>query len=365
MALPATNRLKKTRIVFDLNDYDYELPAPLIAQHPVLQRDASRLLVLDRRNNRIHHRFFQDILCYLNEGDLLVINDTKVFPARLQGKTTDNKKIEVLLLNFPQAQPGYPGQATLTCLARKSKTLKPGERIYFGQSLRGEILKPASLRQVEMSLSWEGDIEQIFIRLGQTPLPPYIKRNGRPYVEDSYRYQTIFARKTGSVAAPTAGLHFTEKLTRKIKNKGVNITPITLHVGYGTFAPVRVNDIRQHKMHAEYYEISDETANVINETKARGHKVTVVGTTTTRALESAADKDGLIKNNRGLTDIFIYPGYKFKVIDHLITNFHLPRSTLLMLVSALAGPEKILHAYQEAVKRQYRFFSYGDAMLIL
>ncbi len=351
--------------MFNLSDYDYELPAALVAQHPLPERDASRLLVLDRRNDQIKHRSFQDILDYLNKGDLLVTNDTKVFPARLSGKTANNKKVEILLLTFPQTQECCPGQATVTCLAKKSNALKVGCKIVFSQSLYGEILEPPQIGHIKMSLFWEGNIEDILAGLGQTPLPPYIKRNGQPCAEDFHRYQTIFARKTGSVAAPTAGLHFTENLMNKIKQQGVNITLITLHVGYGTFAPVRVNDIRQHRMHAEYYEISEQTAEIINQTRARGNAVIPVGTTTTRVLESAADGNGRIKKGKGLTDIFIYPGYKFQAVDRLITNFHLPRSTLLMLVSALAGREKILHAYQEAVKKQYRFFSYGDAMFIL
>ncbi len=350
--------------MFNVADYDYELPEFLIAQHPASERDASRLLVLDRRNNRIEHRLFRDIVYYLKEGDLLVINDTKVFPARLQGKTTNNKTVEILLLSPPQPENGCPGQATIMCLAKKSKTLRAGHEIHFGKSLHGVVLEPAGTGQIGMSLFWEGNIGDILAELGQTPLPPYIKRDGHPSPEDVRRYQTIFAQKTGAVAAPTAGLHFTEKLLGGIKERGVNITAITLHVGYGTFAPVRVSNIRRHKMHAEYYEISDESARIIHETRAGGNSVVAVGTTTTRALESASDENGRIQNPKGLTDIFIYPGYKFKAIDHLLTNFHLPRSTLLMLVSALAGREKILRAYQEAVKKQYRFFSYGDAMLI-
>jgi len=350
--------------VFNLADYDYELPESLIAQHPASERDASRLLILDRRNNRIEHRFFRDIVSYLKEGDLLVINDTKVFPARLQGKTTNDKTVEILLLSPPHPENGRPGQATVMCLAKKSKAFRAGHEIHFGKSLHGVVLEPAGAGHIRMSLSWEGNVGEILAELGQTPLPPYIKRDGHPSPEDVRRYQTIFARKTGAVAAPTAGLHFTEKLLGEIKERGVNITAITLHVGYGTFAPVRVENIRQHKMHAEYYEISDESARIIHETRAGGNSVVAVGTTVTRALESASDENGRIQDSRGLTDIFIYPGYKFKAIDHLLTNFHLPRSTLLMLVSALAGREKILRAYQEAVKKQYRFFSYGDAMLI-
>lgn len=350
--------------MFNLADYDYELPESLIAQHPAPQRDASRLLVLDRRNNRIEHRLFRDIVFYLKEGDLLVINDTKVFPARLQGRTTNNKTVEILLLSPPQPENGCPGQAAIMCLAKKSKALRTGHEIRFGESLHGVVLEPAPAGQIKMSLFWEGNIAGILAELGQTPLPPYIKRNGHPSPEDIHRYQTIFAQKTGSVAAPTAGFHFTEKLLGEIKERGVNITTITLHVGYGTFAPVRVKNIRRHKMHAEYYEISAESACIIHETRARGNSVVAVGTTTIRALESASDENGWIQNPKGLTDIFIYPGYKFKATDRLLTNFHLPRSTLLMLVSALAGREKILRAYQEAVKRQYRFFSYGDAMLV-
>lgn len=351
--------------MFDLTDYDYELPTSLIAQQPLAERDASRVLVLDRGSGQIYHHMFWEIRSYLKKGDLLVINDTKVFPARLRGKTRDDKNIEVLLLSLPQAGEKAVSQGTVNCLAKKSRTLKPGDQIRFGDFLSGQVLEQPSAGLTRIALSWEGDIEQLLAQHGQPPLPPYIKRNGQPSAEDAHRYQTVFAQRTGSVAAPTAGFHFTENLIKKIKDQGTNIASVTLHVGYGTFAPVRVNDIRQHKMHAEYYEITEQTAEIINQTRARGNAVVAVGTTTTRALESAADKNGCMRNKQGLTDAFIYPGYQFKVVDRLITNFHLPRSTLLMLVSAFANREKVLHAYQEAAKRQYRFFSYGDAMLIL
>ncbi len=349
--------------MFDIADYQYELPQSLIAQHPLPERDASRLLVLDRAQDRISHRLFRDMPLYLRRGDLLVVNDTKVFPARLMGRTAKDRPVEVLLLHFPGTRGS--GGAVVECLIKKSRRTRVGGTIRFSEDLWGQILALPGGGRSNMEIFWEGDLEKILLAIGQTPLPPYIRRAGGPDPGDGERYQTIYARAVGSVAAPTAGLHLSPEVKGQVADRGIHITAVTLHVGYGTFAPVRVRDIRDHRMHAEYYEVSEEAACRINETKSRGNAVVAVGTTTARVLESAARADGRVRSGKGTTDIFIYPGYMFKVIDHLITNFHLPGSTLLMMVSALAGREKTLHAYQEAVKSQYRFFSYGDAMLIL
>lgn len=349
--------------VFLLESYDYHLPPELIAQCPLDRRDASRLLILDRARDEILHSAFEEIASYLREGDLLVVNDTKVFPARLQGETSKGRMLEVLLLGLPGSR--GENKAAVSCLVRNAKRLKTGETIRFSGSMEGKVVDEACNGEIRLLLSWEGEITEVLANTGQAPLPPYIRRDGGPVEEDLYRYQTVYARQTGSVAAPTAGLHFTEDLMDRIRDMGVVITAITLHVGYGTFAPVRAKDLRDHKMHEEFYAVTGESANQINETKERGNKVIVVGTTTARALESSSLSRGRVRQGSGFTDIFIYPGYRFKIVDHLITNFHLPRSTLLMLVSALAGREKTLRAYEEAVKRRYRFFSYGDAMLIL
>ncbi|MFH1146974.1 MAG: tRNA preQ1(34) S-adenosylmethionine ribosyltransferase-isomerase QueA [Pseudomonadota bacterium] len=348
---------------FSLDSYDYHLPSELIAQYPLDRRDASRLLVLDRARDSMIHSVFREITSYLREGDLLVVNDTKVFSARLVGETSRGKTVEVLLLGLPDSR--EEKKAIVSCLVKNARRFRTGETIRFGESLQGEVTGPFRNGEIRLSLSWEGEIAEVLANAGQVPLPPYIRRNGGPAEEDLYRYQTVYARHPGSVAAPTAGLHFSEDLMDGIKCTGVGIAPITLHVGYGTFAPVRSEDLRRHKMHEEFYSVSAESADRINETKKNGNKVVAVGTTAARAVESSAVSDGRICRGSGFTNIFIYPGYRFKIVDHLITNFHLPRSTLLMLVSAFAGREKTLRAYKEAVKRQYRFFSYGDAMLIL
>lgn len=339
-----------------VSDFYYDLPKELIAQDPLSDRSASRLLVLHQKSGEITHRSFCDIKEYLRPGDCLVLNNTKVIPARLIGrKDKTDAQVEVLLLK-------RLSEDTWETLVRPGKKLREGEKVTFGEGLLlGEILcvQPDGNRQVRFS--YEGIFEEVLDRLGEMPLPPYITHK----LQDRDRYQTVYAKQEGSAAAPTAGLHFTKELLDDITNMGVRIAEITLHVGLGTFRPVKAERIEDHHMHTEYYEIDQAAADIINHTKAGGHRVIAVGTTSTRTLESAADEKGLLKESRGWTDIFIYPGYTFRVIDGLITNFHLPESTLIMLVSAFAGKENVLRAYEEAIREGYRFFSFGDAMLIL
>jgi S-adenosylmethionine:tRNA ribosyltransferase-isomerase len=339
----------------NLSDFNYDLPEELIAQDPLQKRSDSRLMVLNRKEGTVSHRHFSDIIEYLNPGDCLVINDTKVIPARLMGvKEETGAGIEVLLLK-------NKGDNVWETLVKPGKKAKPGAVISFGDGLlRGEVIDVVEEGNRLIRFSYEGIWEELLDRLGQMPLPPYITHE----LKDKNRYQTVYAKHEGSAAAPTAGLHFTEELLQAIEAKGVRIARVTLHVGLGTFRPVKVDRIEEHHMHSEFYVISEEAANTINETKQSGGKIVSVGTTSTRTLETAADESGIIKPCSGWTDIFIYPGYQFKVVDRLITNFHLPESTLLMLVSALYDREKILEAYDTAVKERYRFFSFGDAMLI-
>ena len=332
-------------------DFDYELPEHLIAQTPLQRRDASKLLVLDKETGKIEHHVFSDILEYLNEGDVLVVNDTKVIPARLYG---EKFVIELLMLK-------YTGNDIWECLAKPAKRVKKGTVISFGG---GKIIAECVEEKEEgirlMKFFYQGIFYEILDELGEMPLPPYIHEK----LEEKDRYQTVYAKNLGSAAAPTAGLHFTEDLLQKIKDKGVIVVPITLHVGLGTFRPVSVEDVKSHKMHSEFYEMSKETANILSKAKRENRPIIGVGTTTTRTLESIMSLYNEFKECSGWTDIFIYPGYQFKAIDHLITNFHLPKSTLVMLVSALAGKEHILNAYKEAIEKEYRFFSFGDSMFI-
>lgn len=338
------------------SDFYFDLPEELIAQTPLKDREKSRLLVLDKNNGDIQHKNFYDVIDYLNEGDLLVLNNTRVIPARLLGKRENTGgKVEFLLLNNIEGD-------NWETLVKPGKKAKIGDVIEFGEGiLKAEIIdiKEGGTRIVKFI--YKGIFNEILDKLGEMPLPPYITEK----LDDRERYQTVYSKVEGSAAAPTAGLHFTEDLLEKIKNKGVKIAYITLHVGLGTFRPVKVDDVEGHNMHSEFYEVSKETAELINSVKQSGKKVISVGTTSTRTLESVSDDDGKIKESKGWTDIFIYPGYKFKAIDGLITNFHLPESTLVMLVSALAGKENILNAYEEAIKEKYRFFSFGDAMIII
>lgn len=338
------------------SDFYFDLPQELIAQDPLEDRSSSRLLVLDRKTGEIRHEIFKDIVSYLNPGDCLVVNDTKVIPARLFGnKVGTDAKIEVLLLKRKENN-------IWETLVKPGKKAKPGTKISFGEGLlMGEVMDVVEEGNRLIQFSYEGVFEEILDQLGQMPLPPYITHQ----LKDKNRYQTVYAKHDGSAAAPTAGLHFTPELLEEIQKKGIQIAHVTLHVGLGTFRPVKVEDVTAHHMHSEFYIVEEDQANIINETKKNGGKVISVGTTSCRTLESATDENGILKAGSGWTEIFIYPGYQFKMIDHLITNFHLPESTLLMLVSALAGKENIMNAYETAVKERYRFFSFGDAMLIV
>lgn len=340
----------------NLHDFYYELPQELIAQDPLEDRSSSRLMVLNRETGKIEHRIFRDILEYLHPGDCLVVNDTKVIPARLIGsKVGTDAKVEVLLLK-------REAEDVWETLVKPGKKLKPGAKVSFGDGiLTGEILEVVEDGNRKIRFQYEGIFEEILDQLGQMPLPPYITHQ----LQDKTRYQTVYAKHDGSAAAPTAGLHFTPELLQQIQHQGVQIAHVTLHVGLGTFRPVKVENILEHHMHSEYYQVEEDQARLINETKARGGRIIAVGTTSCRTLESAVGADGLVSAKSGWTDIFIYPGYQFRMIDALITNFHLPESTLLMLVSALAGRDKILAAYAEAVEEKYRFFSFGDAMFII
>ena len=337
------------------SDFYFDLPQELIAQDPLEDRSSSRLLVLDKKNGDIEHHIFRDIVDFLNPGDCLVVNNTKVIPARLFGvKEGTQAKIELLLLKRKEHD-------IWETLVKPGKKARVGTRILFGDGLlTGEVIDVVEEGNRLIRFHYEGIFEEILDQLGQMPLPPYITHQ----LKDKNRYQTVYAKHDGSAAAPTAGLHFTPELLKKIEEKGVNIAHVTLHVGLGTFRPVKVEDVTQHHMHSEFFFIEEDQAELINETKKRGGRVISVGTTSCRTLESAAAEDGRVKACSGWTDIFIYPGYRFKTIDALITNFHLPESTLLMLVSALAGKEHIMHAYEVAVKERYRFFSFGDPMFI-
>ena len=340
----------------NVKDFYFELPQELIAQDPLEDRAASRLLVLDKKTGDITHRGFRDVLEYLHPGDCLVINDTKVIPARLYGVKRDTgAKIEVLLLKRREKD-------VWETLVKPGKKAKPGTVLDFGDGiLTGTVEETVDEGNRLIRFSYEGIFEEILDRLGQMPLPPYITHQ----LKDKNRYQTVYAKHDGSAAAPTAGLHFTKELLKEIQDKGVEIAHVTLHVGLGTFRPVKVENVQDHHMHSEFYIVEESEAEKINRAKQAGRRVVCVGTTSCRTVESASTEEGLVKAGTGWTDIFIYPGYRFKVLDALITNFHLPESTLVMLVSALAGREHILHAYEEAIKERYRFFSFGDAMLIL
>ena len=339
----------------DVKDFRYDLPQELIAQDPLEDRSSSRLLVLDKDTGEITHKHFYDIIDYLNEGDCLVLNETKVIPARLMGVKKDTGAVvEILLLK-------RKSKTVWECLVKPGKKCRVGAVIEFGEGLlTGTVSDIVEEGNRIIEFEFDGIFEEILDKLGTMPLPPYITHT----LKDRNRYQTVYAKNDGSAAAPTAGLHFTKELLKDIEDKGVKLAKVTLHVGLGTFRPVKVSDVRQHHMHSEFFQVSKEAADIINSTRANGKRVICVGTTSTRTVESASDDKGYLKEKSGWTDIFIYPGYKFKVLDALITNFHLPESTLVMLVSALAGREKVLHAYEEAVKEKYRFFSFGDAMFI-
>lgn len=338
-----------------LSDFYYDLPQELIAQDPLEKRSDSRLMVIDRETGDLEHKHFYNIIDYVNPGDCLVINDTKVIPARLMGVKEDTgASIEVLLLKRKE-------EKVWETLVKPGKKARVGARISFGDGLLvGEVIDIVEEGNRLIRFEYEGIWEELLDKLGQMPLPPYITHQ----LKDRNRYQTIYAKHEGSAAAPTAGLHFTEELLQQLKDKGVEIAHVTLHVGLGTFRPVKVDNILEHHMHSEFYMVDEKEADKMNAAKARGNQIISVGTTSTRTLESVADENGIVHPGSGWTDIFIYPGYTFKIVDSLITNFHLPESTLLMLVSAFSTREKMLHAYDVAVKEKYRFFSFGDAMMI-
>ena len=339
----------------NIKEFYYDLPEELIAQDPLADRSSSRLLTLDKNSGAFSHHVFRDIVDFLNPGDCLVVNNTKVLPARLMGeKEGTGAGIEVLLLKRNEGD-------VWETLVKPGKKARPGARISFGGGLLvGEVVDIVEEGNRLIKFEYDGIFEEILDQLGQMPLPPYITHR----LEDKNRYQTVYAKHNGSAAAPTAGLHFTPEVLEKIKAKGVKVAEVTLHVGLGTFRPVKVENILDHHMHSEFYMVEEDQANLINETKRNGGRVICVGTTSCRTLESATGEDGILRAGSGWTEIFIYPGYKFKILDALITNFHLPESTLLMLISALAGRDNVMAAYEEAVKERYRFFSFGDAMFI-
>ena len=339
----------------NVSDFYYDLPEELIAQTPIEKRDESRLMVLNRANQTIEHKTFKDIIDYLEPGDCLVRNNTKVIPARLYGKKATGAKIEFLLLNRIEGD-------IWECIVRPGHKLKPGTEVEFGDGiLKAKVLDVMEGGTRKVEFKYEGIFNEILDKIGLMPLPPYIHES----LKDNDRYQTVYAKYEGSAAAPTAGLHFTDELLKKLEEKGVIIANVTLHVGIGTFRPVKVENVEEHHMHSEHFYIKQEDADKINNAKKNGKRVIAVGTTSCRVLETIADENGMVKPTEGDTQIFIYPGYKYKCLDGLVTNFHLPESTLIMLVSALAGRDYIMKAYNEAVKERYRFFSFGDAMLIL
>ena len=339
----------------NVSDFYYDLPEELIAQTPIEKRDESRLMVLNRANQTIEHKTFKDIIDYLEPGDCLVRNNTKVIPARLYGKKATGAKIEFLLLNRIEGE-------IWECIVRPGHKLKPGTEVEFGDGiLKARVLDVMEGGTRKVEFKYEGIFNEILDKIGLMPLPPYIHES----LKDNDRYQTVYAKYEGSAAAPTAGLHFTPELFEKIKAKGIDVANVTLHVGIGTFRPVKVENVEEHHMHSEHFYIKQEDADKINNAKKNGKRVIAVGTTSCRVLETIADENGMVKPTEGDTQIFIYPGYKYKCLDGLVTNFHLPESTLIMLVSALAGRDYIMKAYNEAVKERYRFFSFGDAMLIL
>lgn len=338
------------------SDFYFDLPEELIAQDPLEDRSSSRLLMLDKKSGEVSHHVFREITDYLKPGDCLVLNNTKVIPARLLGEREGTgAHVEVLLLKRREGD-------VWETLVKPGKKCRPGARLSFGDGLlKAEVLDTVEEGNRLIHFEYEGIFEEVLDKLGEMPLPPYITHK----LQDKNRYQTVYAKYEGSAAAPTAGLHFTRELLKQIEEKGVKIAYVTLHVGLGTFRPVKEDNLLNHHMHSEFYQVSEETANLINETKASGGRVICVGTTSCRTIESAADENGVVLPGSDNTEIFIYPGYRFKVLDALITNFHLPESTLVMLVSALAGREHVLEAYEEAIRERYRFFSFGDAMMII
>jgi len=350
--------------MFLLEDYNYNLPEELIAQNPLAQRDRSRLLWVDRKTKMLAHHRFYDICDLLSPSDVLVINNTAVIPARLVGQKETGGKAEVLILNYPDGGKDRidTGEFICRCMIKTSKRPKDGATLFFDEGLKAKIVN-FNDGIYRVKFLYTGRFEKLLDRIGRIPLPPYIKRTDSK--DDRTFYQTVYASQKGAVAAPTAGLHFSESLLEKLRNKGVKVVAITLHVSYGTFLPVRVSDIRDHRIHSEWYFVGKQTADVINREKAKGNRIVAVGTTCVRTLEYSSNRNGVVAYGSGNCDLFIYPGYGFNVVDAMITNFHLPKSTLLMLVSAFAGRETVLKAYEAAIRERYRFFSYGDAMLIV
>ncbi len=352
---------------YDIESYHFDLPMDRIAQHPANTRDQSRLLSLDIASGTFRDLDFRDIINFFTPGDLIVVNNTKVFPARLLGRKETGGRVELLILHYPHSiSPSGNGirEVEVMGLLKGSKSFKPGQKILFTQNFFAEVMEIFAAGKARVRLFFHGELEHLLETHGHLPLPPYIRRNDGEKSNDRERYQTVYASQTGAIAAPTAGLHFTQELLTILKDKGIALESVTLHVGYGTFAPVRVRDIRQHQIHSEFLTVSAETAEKINTVRSAGGRVWAVGTTTVRALEFAADDSGRVQPTEGWCNLYIYPGYHFKVVRNLITNFHLPSSSLLFMVSALAGKEKILKAYQHAIIHGYRFFSYGDAMII-
>jgi S-adenosylmethionine:tRNA ribosyltransferase-isomerase len=341
-----------------ISEFDYHLPEELIAQTPLEKRETSRMLVADRETRELKDKHFFDLPDFLQAGDVLVLNNTRVFPARLFGASETGAKIEIFLVR-------ETGNSVWETLARPARRLKPGKTINFGDKLKAEVLNKAPEGKVLVRFDADGDFDEVLDELGRTPLPPYIRREEGSIDTDRERYQTVFARNRGAIAAPTAGLHFTPEILQAIKEKGVTIAEITLHVGYGTFEPVRVNDLAEHRVMPEQYEISHETAGILNQARAEGRRIIAIGTTTTRALEASITAHGRFIAERGSANLTIIPGYRFKAIDGLLTNFHLPQSSLLVLVSVFGGHEFIMKAYGHAVSAAYRFYSYGDCMLIV
>ena len=353
--------------MYDLKSYQFDLPEHLIAQIPASKRDHSRLLHYDGLSGTIADLHFFDVGRFFNPGDVLVVNNTKVFPARLLGQKETGGKAELLLLSYPEetgeVQDGY-NKVMAQGLVKSSKRPKLGSLLLFNDDLYAEVVEFLEQGKVRVHLFYKGDLDDVLAQAGQLPLPPYINRSGGQTHEDYRRYQTVYAQNTGAVAAPTAGLHFTEEIFQLLRDKGVLLAEVTLHVGYGTFSPVRVDDIRDHQIHSEALVVSKSTADIVNKAKHDGGKVWAVGTTSVRCLEFAADENGQLQSFNGDCDLYIYPGYQFKVVENLITNFHLPGSSLLFLVSSLIGRDEVFRCYQHAVEKQYRFFSYGDAMVI-
>lgn len=354
--------------MYSLTDYDYLLPEALIAQIPSKKRDESKLLLLDRKSGSRSHYYFKDVYELLEHSDVLVINNTEVIPGRLLGKKETGGKVELLILDYADhaGLKSDNGEVVCQCLIKTSKRPAPGTVFVFDQGLTAEVIDFED-RIITVKFIYKEKFEQVLYKIGKTPLPPYIKRTEKEIdtVDDRVTYQTVYASEKGAVAAPTAGLHFTKELLNRLNSKGIQTVSVTLHVGYGTFLPVRVSDIREHRMHRERFSLSKKAAATINEAKAKGSRIIGVGSTSVRTLEYSTDNTGRISERDGWCDLFIYPGYEFKMVDAMITNFHLPKSTLLMLVSAFAGRDTIMAAYQEAVKEEYRFYSYGDAMLIV